>query len=132
MADGIGVQRVDFVGIPTRDRERSVEFYGDTLGIPRNSLSHENFPEFETGNLTLAIFMPEEMGMEFQPTPFGQIALRVPDVAEARAKLKDAGVEFQQDTYDSGVCHMAFFEDPDGNGLMIHHRYAPYSDGTQP
>jgi hypothetical protein len=23
------------------------------------------------------------------------------------------------------VCHMALFNDPDGNPLMLHHRYAP-------
>jgi hypothetical protein len=26
---------------------------------------------------------------------------------------------------DSGVCHQAIFEDPDGNFLDLHHRYAP-------
>jgi hypothetical protein len=36
-------------------------------------------------------------------------------------------VEFRADTLDTGVCHMAFFEDPDGNALMLHHRYAPRS-----
>ena len=128
----IGVRRTDFVGIPSRDRARTVEFYAGTLGLARNPLAHENFPEFETGNVTLAVFVPEEMGMEFQPTPMGQIALRVDDVAEARAKLEEAGVEFGGETYDSGVCHMAFFKDPDGNGLMIHHRYAPHADGTTP
>jgi hypothetical protein len=34
-------------------------------------------------------------------------------------------VEFIADTIDSGVCHMAFFKDPDGNELLLHHRYAP-------
>jgi len=63
----IGVERTDFVGLPTRDRERTVKFYGATLGIERNPRAHENFPEFETGNVTLAIFHPEEMGMEFKP-----------------------------------------------------------------
>ena len=29
------------------------------------------------------------------------------------------------DTIDSGVCHQAIFEDPDGNMLDLHHRYAP-------
>jgi hypothetical protein len=24
------------------------------------------------------------------------------------------------------VCHMAFFNDPDGNNLMLHSRYKPY------
>ena len=128
----IGVERVDFVGIPSRDRARSLAFYGETLGLARNEKAHDSFPEFEAGNVTLAIFVPEEMGREFQPLPPGQIALRVADVPAAKAKLEEAGVEFPQDVYDSSVCHMAFFEDPDGNGLMIHHRYAPYADGSAP
>jgi len=128
---GIGVERTDFVGIPTRDRERTVKFYGETLGIVPNRRTHENFPEFETGNVTLAVFHPEEMGMEFKPNA-NPIALRVRDVEQARKKLEAAGVEFHGETYDSGVCHMAFFSDPDGNALMLHRRYAPYSDGSTP
>ena len=53
------------------------------------------------------------------------IALHVDDVAAARAALQARGVEFAGETIDTGVCHMAFFEDPDGNALMLHHRYAP-------
>jgi predicted enzyme related to lactoylglutathione lyase len=128
----IGVERTDFVAIPTRDRDRAVQFYGETLGLRRNELAHPDFPEFETGNLTLAIVVPEAMGMPFTSTPPGQIALRVPDLEVARKQLEEAGVEFHGETFDSSVCHMAFFKDPDGNGLMLHHRYAPYSDGTTP
>jgi predicted enzyme related to lactoylglutathione lyase len=127
----IGVERTDFVGIPTRDRERTVKFYGETLGIARNPRAHANFPEFETGNVTLAVFHPEEMGREFKPNA-GAIALRVRDVAEARAQLEAAGVEFHGETLDSGVCDMAFFSDPDGNALMLHRRYAPSADSSQP
>jgi catechol 2,3-dioxygenase-like lactoylglutathione lyase family enzyme len=128
----IEVQRTDFVSVPTRDRERAAKFYGEILGIVKNPSSHESFPEFETGNLTLSIVSPEEIGLEFQPLPFGTIVLRVRDVAAARKELEAAGIEFERETMDSGVCHMAFFRDPDGNGLMIHHRYAPYADGRSP
>jgi catechol 2,3-dioxygenase-like lactoylglutathione lyase family enzyme len=75
------VERVDFVAVPTRDRERAVRFYGETLGLRRNELAHADFPEFETGNLTLATVTPEELGMPFSPLPPGQIAFRVDDVA---------------------------------------------------
>jgi hypothetical protein len=44
----------------------------------------------------------------------------------ARKELEEKGVEFAGDTLDTGVCHMALFRDPDGNDLMLHHRYAPY------
>ena len=128
----IGAQRVDFVAIPTRDRDRTERFYGETLGLERNPNSTDTWVEFETGNLTLALVEPEKFGMEFAPLPFGAIAIRVPDVAEARKALVEAGVEITGDTWDSGVCNGVSFTDPDGNGLMIHHRYAPYPDGTMP
>jgi predicted enzyme related to lactoylglutathione lyase len=132
LAEGIGAQRVDFVSIPVRDKDRAAKFYGETLGLERNPLTSDAWPEFETGNVTLAVVVPEAMGLEFESLPFGSIAIRVPDVGEARAKLEAAGVEFERDNFDSGVCHMAFFRDSEGNGLMIHHRYAPYADGTTP
>ena len=80
--------------------------------------------EFETGNLTLQILESEAFGMTYQ-TDNHPIALQVEDVASARAELESRGVEFHGDILDSGVCHMAFFKDPDGNALMLHHRYAP-------
>ena len=128
----IGAQRVDFVSIPVRDMDRAAKFYADTLGLQVNPLTGGNWPEFETGNVTLAVVVPEELGLEFEPLPFGSVAIRVPNVGEARAKLEAAGIAFERDTFDSGVCHMAFFRDSEGNGLMIHHRYAPYSDGSTP
>jgi catechol 2,3-dioxygenase-like lactoylglutathione lyase family enzyme len=132
LASGIGAQRVDFVSIPVRDKDRAAKFYAETLGLQLNPLTGDNWPEFETGNVTLAVVVPEALGLEFEPLPFGSVAIRVPDVGEARAKLEAAGIEFERDSFDSGVCHMAFFRDSEGNGLMIHHRYAPYSDGSTP
>jgi predicted enzyme related to lactoylglutathione lyase len=126
------IERVDFVAVPTRDRERAVRFYEETLGLERNPNSTERWVEFETGNVTLAIVVPEEIGQEFAPLPFGALALRVPDVAEARARLEEAGVEFAGEIFDSGVCNGAVFKDSDGNGLLLHHRYAAYPDGTTP
>jgi predicted enzyme related to lactoylglutathione lyase len=131
LADGVGVERTDFVSIATQDKDRSLKFYGETLGLRRNELAHEDWPEFETGNLTLAIVLPEQVGAEFQARRY-PIALRVPDVAEARRKLEEQGVEFRGEILDTGVCHMASFSDPDGNALMLHRRYEPYSDGSKP
>ena len=128
----IGAQRVDFVAIPTQDRDRAERFYVETLGLAKNPNSTDTWVEFETGNVTLALVEPAKCGMEVDPLPFGAIAIRVPDVADARKALEEAGVEVKGETWDSGVCHGAAFSDPDGNGLLIHHRYAPYLDGTTP
>ena len=119
------VTGVDFVGVPTRDLEAAVAFYGEVLGLTRSVYVPDRwFAEFETGNLTLSIINPEKMGMEHHASR-NPIALHVDDIESARARLEQAGVTFMGDTFDTGVCHMAFFADPDGNSLMLHHRYAP-------
>jgi predicted enzyme related to lactoylglutathione lyase len=119
------VTGVDFVGCPTKDLERAVEFYGSTVGLPRSVyLKERNYSEFETGNLTLSVYNAEAMGLAHNANP-NPIALHVDDVAAARAALEERGVQFNGETLDTGVCHMAFFADPDGNALMLHHRYAP-------
>jgi predicted enzyme related to lactoylglutathione lyase len=119
------VRAVDFVGMPTRDLAASAAFYGDTLGLPRSVYIEERgFAEFETGNLTLSVFAAERMGLEHHVNR-NPVALHVDDVAAARRLLEDRGVSFNGETLDTGVCHMAFFADPDGNALMLHHRYAP-------
>src|SRR5215210_1575447 len=126
----IEVERVDFIGVPVRDVARAREFYGATLGLPQ-SKAGDAWGEFETGNITIGVFAPEQMGRRFEPSS-APIALRVPDVDEARRRLEKAGVEFMGETLDSGVCHMAFFQDPDGNALMLHRRYAPPHGSDEP
>ena len=128
----IGAERVDFVSIPVTDKERAMRFYGETLGLQRDPRSHADWPEYRLGDVSISLVFPERIGRPMETTPFGAIAIRVPDVAKARTTLEGAGVAFDGDTFDSGVCHMAFFRDPDGNGLMLHHRYAPFADGSTP
>jgi catechol 2,3-dioxygenase-like lactoylglutathione lyase family enzyme len=125
-------ERTDFIGVPVTDRPQGVEFYGGTLGLKRNERSSDEWPEFEPGNATVLLNTPEQTGDTFKAGNYS-IALRVADVAATMDRLRDAGVEFEYpQVYDSSVCHMAFFKDPDGNALILHHRYAPYSDGTTP
>lgn len=120
----------DFVSVPTRDLEVSVRFYGEALGLPRSVYMPErSYAEFETGNVTLSIINAEKMGLEYHPN-HNHFALHVDDVAQARKTLEERGVTFNGDIFDTGVCHMAFFADPDGNALMLHHRYAPRRSET--
>ena len=121
----IQVERVDFLSIPTQDIERARHFYLETIGLPLDREVPTGGFEVTCGQLTLGVWEPEKMGLPFAPNP-NDIALRVPDVAAAREELEGKGVEFSGDTLDTGVCHMAFFHDPDGNALMLHRRYAPH------
>jgi catechol 2,3-dioxygenase-like lactoylglutathione lyase family enzyme len=123
------VTGVDFVSIPTTDLERAIDFYADVLGLERGKVwqgggEEPVGAEFETGTVTLALMACERLGIEFRPTAV-PIAFQVSDVAAARAELESRGVTFKGDIIDSGVCHQAIFEDPDGNMLDLHHRYAP-------
>ena len=127
----IDAQRVDFIAVPVQDREYAARFYEETLGLRRNPNSTDTWVEFETGNATLVVMTPHTHDSEFAPLPPGTIALRVPDVAAAKATLEAAGAEVN-DMWDSGVCHGAGFSDPDGNRILLHRRCAPYPDGSQP
>jgi catechol 2,3-dioxygenase-like lactoylglutathione lyase family enzyme len=119
------IRRVDVVGIPSTDGERSRAFYVDTLGLrPDENARYE----FWVGDTCFAIWYPEQFGGEYQPQANSIVLLQVDDVATARAELEAKGVQFEGETFDTGVCHMANFSDPDGNPLTLHKRYAPYSE----
>jgi catechol 2,3-dioxygenase-like lactoylglutathione lyase family enzyme len=126
------VERTDFIGVNVRDRDQASDFYGNRLGLRRNPLASDEWPEFGGENVGLVLSTPEQKG-EGEYRPQYGIAFRVADVEGTMDRLRAEGVEFDfPDVYDSGVCQMAFFRDPDGNGLILHHRYAPYADGSLP
>ena len=119
------VTGTDFITVSTRDIDAAVDFYGKVLGLPEGK-RWGSMPavEFETGNLTVAVMQSDAFGLEFHANTH-PIEFRVDDFKAARAELESRGVAFKGETLDSGVCFQAFFEDPDGNALAIHHRYAP-------
>jgi predicted enzyme related to lactoylglutathione lyase len=122
----IDVERVDYIRVPVDDIEKAKHFYGEVLGLKRfEKLQHDDWIEYETGNVTLAVMTPHTHDSEFSALPPATIALRVPDVAEAKAKLEAAGVEVGE-MWDSGACRGAGVNDPAGNRILLHRRYAPY------
>jgi catechol 2,3-dioxygenase-like lactoylglutathione lyase family enzyme len=128
----IGVERVDYIRVPVTDMAEANRFYGELLGLKRNPNSpDDDWVEYEAGNLTLAVMTPHTHDYEFSALPSSTIALRVADVAAAKAKLEEAGLEVGE-MWDSGVCNGAGVDDPAGNRILLHRRYAPYPDGTTP
>jgi len=124
LADRLAVERVDFVSVPVTDLERSTAFYRDTLGLEQ--IGEGAWPEFQLGeNVSLYLVDPTNIGQEFRGPHSSPIALRVADVEEARTSLEAKGIVFEGDTFDTSVCHMAHFSDPNGNVFMLHRRYAP-------
>ena len=128
----IDVERVDYIRVPVTDIDEARRFYGELLGLPLNPNSPaDDWLEFEAGNVTLAVMTPHTHEYEFSPLPSGALALRVRDVAEAKASLEAAGLRVN-DMWDSGKCRGAGVQDPSGNPILLHRRYAPYPDGTMP
>ena len=128
----VGVERVDYIRVPVKDIDEAKHFYGELLGLPLSPNSPaDDWVEYEAGNVTLAVMTPESHEYEFSPLPPGTIALRVRDVAEAKANLEAAGLHVN-DMWDSGKCRGAGVEDPSGNPILLHRRYAPYPDGSMP
>ena len=117
------ISKADFVSVPSTDWKRSRAFYVDTLGLRPDATGDA---EFWIGDQCFAIYEPTTFGLEFAPQTTAHLALNVDDVAAARAELEARGVEFRAETFDTGICFMALFCDPDGNDLMLHHRHAPY------
>ena len=117
-------ERTDFVSVPVTDLERSTAFYRDVLGLEQTGTGA--WPEFQLGeNVSLYLLDPTNIGQEFRGPHTAPLAIRVPSVEDGRRELEARGVEFFGETFDTGVCHMAHFADPDGNVLMLHRRYAP-------
>ncbi len=128
----IGVERVDYVRVPVTDMNEANHFYGELLGLERNPNSpDEDWVEYEAGNVTLAVMTPDTHDYDFTALPSTTIALRVADVAAAKAQLEAAGLEVGE-MWDSGVCRGAGVSDPAGNRILLHRRYAAYPDGTMP
>jgi catechol 2,3-dioxygenase-like lactoylglutathione lyase family enzyme len=119
------ITAVDFITIPTEDYERAARFYGEVLGLPFVKRWGDRLAgEFQAGQLTLALMDPRDFGgQEFRRSSTA-VAFQVADVAAAKAELEGKGITFRTDIIDSGVCHQAYFADPDGNPLALHHRYA--------
>ena len=115
------IEGTDFISLPTRDLERSQQFYGETLGLPRTE--DTDFPGFDAGGVTVLLIDPDAIGVEFSPNQNG-FGLRVADVAVARAELEAKGVRFFGEIVDTASRQMAFFADPDGNGIVLHRRNA--------
>ena len=116
---------MDFVHVGTQDFDRAVEFYGTVLGLPE-SARYGRMPgaEFETGTLTLAVIQSDAFGLEFRPNPNADRPTRRRRGGGAgRARGARSGVS--RSTHRQRRVPLAPFADPDGNALMLHHRYAP-------
>ena len=123
-----GRARRDFISVPVTDLERSTRFYGTTLGLPSRSAEARAGPSSSSAR-TSALYLIDPTRHRLsssRPRTRRTSRCACPTSRRRARELEAQGVEFEGDILDTGVCHMAFFRDPDGNALMLHRRYAPH------
>jgi Predicted enzyme related to lactoylglutathione lyase len=116
------IKEVAFVAIAVSDKERARKFYQETLGLkPALTAMEGAWIEYEVGATTIGVGCHPD----WKPSREGtSVAFEVDDVDATIAKLKDAGTEFEMEKFETPVCWMAVFHDPDGNRLLVHKRKA--------
>ena len=121
------ITKLDFVAVPSTDWKRSRAFYVDTLGLRPDEAGRRRSSGWATrvsgsGSRRRSAWSSRRRGTRTSRSTSTTSRPRAP-------QLEAKGVEFPGETFDTGVCHMAFFQDPDGNDLMLHHRYLPRGGG---
>ena len=113
------IKNIAFVGIPVTDVRRARMFYEKVLGLAvSDEMMGGKWIEYTLGDNTLAI---ANVGEEWRPSDQGTgAALEVENFDGAIKRLKNQGVPFAAEPFETPCCHMAVVQDPDGNKLIIH------------
>lgn len=102
-----------------KDLERAVAFYTTLLGAPPESSYPDVFAEWLLGSGEAFGLYKGQQYEHCDGVMFG-----VDDVAAAVAELRGRGVAFAGDgaIEETPVCYMAFGNDSEGNGFILHKR----------
>ena len=113
------IKNIAFVGIPVTDISRARKFYEQVLGlVVSDEMMGGKWIEYAVDDNTLAI---ANVGEEWKPSDQGtSAALEVENFDEAINHLRDEGVRFAAEPFETPCCHMAVVQDSDGNKLIIH------------
>jgi predicted enzyme related to lactoylglutathione lyase len=116
---------IAFTSYAVTDVPRARKFYEEVLGLTAGSVYEGDgmaFIEYAIGSGFMSIGAGAEA---FKPgSQGGVIVFEVDDFDAFVKKLKDSQVKFVMEPMDTGACHIALVEDPDGNRVMVHKKKA--------
>ncbi len=120
----MNIRGTDFIMYQTRDIDKAIAFYRDTLGLEMYGYYEEvKWAEFNAGNTTFALNDPSAFDPNLQAQKGGgAVAFSVEDVAATISELESKGVTVTVPVNESPVCHFACVLDPDGNTVWLHER----------
>ncbi len=124
----MNVVEIAFSCYPVTDMARARAFYEGVLGlkITMNQDMGEkgHWVEYDIGAGTLSLGRYPDS----KPTPDGCcVGLEVEDFDKAVADIQAAGTPIKMGPFETPVCHMMMFSDPDGNTLILHKRKPGHS-----
>jgi predicted enzyme related to lactoylglutathione lyase len=117
------ITQLKFVGIPTRDQARALEFYTQTLGLevstdqPFNDKQRWIELRIANSQTRVVLFTPE--GHEDRIGTFFNGAFACDDVQATYRLLSARGVEFVKPPQKQPWGEFAIFKDPDGNQFVM-------------
>ena len=128
----VKIDSLDHVGFNVADAERSLRFYGDTLGLEKVRVDEYHsgsapFPSVRVNDSTIIDFFPPKYhGVTPGGNNVNHIALSVADSPEnIETFLRERGITVMRRMTENfaarGIAHHAFhIADPDGNLLELH------------
>jgi catechol 2,3-dioxygenase len=119
----VELRRIDHVSLNVSDRQRSIAWYRDVLGLEqRGSPRRDDWPVFMGDfGACVALFQAQVESPDRAPESAGlrHVAFMVgrDDLSDAQERLREHGVDFRFE--DHGNAHSLYFPDPDGNVIEL-------------
>jgi predicted enzyme related to lactoylglutathione lyase len=117
------ITHVKFVGIPTRDQARALEFYTQRLGFEvatdQPFDATQRWIELRIGNSPTRVVLFTPTGHEDRIGTFFNGSIACDDVEATYRQLKERGVEFTAPPQKQPWGTFATFKDLDGNQFVL-------------
>jgi predicted enzyme related to lactoylglutathione lyase len=119
------VKDIAFTAYPAKDVAALRDFYSRMLGLKFTGEFSEDgvlkYDEAQVGSGWFAVMTADWAEI----TPSGGLAFEVDDIEKTVEQLKAQGVD-AGNIYDTSVCKLTSFNDPEGNKVTLHQVTVPH------
>lgn len=119
------VKDIAFTAYPAKDVAALRKFYADNLGLKFSGPFEEEgvlkYDEAQVGSGWFAVMTVEWAEI----SPSAGLAFEVDDIQKTIEDLRSKGVQIEG-VYDTPVCRLSSFNDPEGNKITLHQTTVPH------
>ncbi len=121
------IKEIAYTAYPASNVQSTREWYERTLGFkftaPYAEDGVEKYNEVQVGNGWFSLITPEWIS---RPGGSGVgIVFEVDNIEDAASQLRAKGIKVE-DIYETPVCKVTSFEDPEGNKVSLHQITVPH------